>query len=54
MIWWPEVLAGRAGELGAALGDSVAEPGLAVGRSFIEPSERPAVGEAAIREPREA
>jgi hypothetical protein len=47
----PEVSASGATSFGLPDGDPASEPGSAIGRSFIDPEERPAVGEAAVREP---
>jgi hypothetical protein len=49
----PEVVAPGASSFGLPRGEPASEPGLAVGRSFIDLAERPAVGEAAVREPSE-
>jgi hypothetical protein len=46
----PEVVASGATSFGFPYSEPASEPGLAVGRSFIDPAERPAVGEAAVRE----
>jgi hypothetical protein len=47
----PEILTGGAAALGFPQREMVADPGSAIGRSFIAAGERPTVGEAALRDP---
>jgi hypothetical protein len=48
-----EVLASAPGFVGSAESVRTFDAGLAIGRSFIEAGDRPAVGEAALQEPRD-